>query len=190
MILALGVVAFVVITSVIIFSIDWGGSDSPESNALRPVNISEYANTDVQVRMSARGEVNNNQEHQDLRITVGRNETVGELIDGYQGGVSRSAQTPNNPESYKTFLSALNNAGFTNIKLPPKGVQYDGVCPTGTRYTFEFIGGDERTPKPTWTTTCGKKIGTFNGNASLVQSLFEAQIPTEQFRTLTTGTAF
>lgn len=190
LVLALGVVAFVVITAIIIFSIDWGGSDTQPRDAVRPVNISDYATTNVQVRMAVRGPINSNQEHQDLQITVGQNETIGELLDGYQGGVNRSTQTANNAVSYKAFLSALHNLGFTNRKLPPKGVQYDGACPTGNRYTFSFIGDDAHTPPSTWTTSCSAKLGTFAGQLSQVRNLFEDQLPSDQFQALTKNTSF
>lgn len=184
LLLAIGVVAFVFIVSIGIFSIDWGGSDTPIKDGVKPVNIADYATTDVQVRMTTRGIINDNQTHEDLRITVGRDSTVAEILNGYQGSVTQSEQVTNNVESYRAFLSALHNASFTNVNLPPKGVQYDGACPKGLRFTFEFIGGKD-VPKPTWATTCGKKIGTFGGDLSLVKSLFTAQVPKAQYTNLT-----
>lgn len=189
LLLAIGVVAFIVIGSILIFSVDWGGS-KPVAELVRPVNIADYADTDVKVRMSTRSYINNNQEHQDLVITVGRDQTIGELISGYQGNVVRTQQTGNNPTSYKAFLSALHNASFTSAQLPPVGVQYDGVCSTGQRYTFEFLGAGEDAPKTLWATTCGKKIGTFKGDLSEVKKLFNAQLPKDQLEALTTETQF
>jgi len=186
-ILAFIVVAFVVIFSILIFSIDWGGGSRPP--VVRQVNISDLANTDTKVRMTARNIINNNQEHQQLEVIVGRDSTVGTLINGYQGNVVRTEQTTSNQEAYQAFLSALHNADFTSQQIPPKGVQYDGACPKGTRYTFEFIGGKD-TPKSTWATSCGKKIGNFAGDLSLTRALFRAQLPEAQFRALTNDTQF
>ena len=189
LILAIGVVVFVVIVSIIIFRIDWGGSKAVQE-IVRPVNIADYADTDVKVLMSTRSYINSNQEHQVLNITVGRDQTVGELINGYQGDVVRTERTGSNPTSYRAFLSALHNAQFTKSQLPPTGVQYDGVCPTGSRYTFEFIGAGEDGPASLWATSCGKKIGNFACNLSGVKKLFNAQLPKEQFEALTADTPF
>jgi hypothetical protein len=190
LLLAIGVVAFVVIASVAIFSIDWNGGDDPIRDAIRPVNIADYGTTDVSVQMLIRGPVNNNQEHQNLKITVGRDQTVAELISGYQGTVVRAETTPNNADSYKTFLSALHNSRFNRLQLPPKGIQYDGACPRGQRFTFEFINGGEDAPKSSWATSCGKKTGTFAGDRSQVETLFIAQIPEAQYDALTLDTIF
>lgn len=189
-ILAIGAVAFVIIISIAIFSIDWGGSGSPIKDVVRPVNISDFATTDTKVTMSVRGPINSNQEHQDMRITVGRDQTIGELLSGYQGSVVRTEQTGNNSQSYKDFLSALHNAGFTKLQLPPKDLQYDGACPKGMRYTFEFTNGGPDAPKSSWATSCGKKEGTFAGDLSLVKTLFNAQIPEAQLEALTDDSEF
>lgn len=190
LILAIGVVAFVVIISIAIFSIDWGGSNNPVKNALKPVNIADYSTTDVQVRMSVRGPIVNNQEHEQMVMTVGRDQTIGQLQSGYQGNVTRTEQTGNNNVSYQAFLSALHNSGFTKEKLAPTGIQYEGACPNGKRYTFEFINGGKDAPKSTWATSCGKKIGTFDGDLSMVRNLFAAQLPKDQLDTLTADTQF
>jgi len=190
LVLAIGVVIFVIITSILIFSIDWGGSRTPVKDIIQPVNIADFADTNVQVRMNIRGPINNNQEHEDLQITVDRDNTIGELISGYQDGVSRSQETSNNIESYKAFLSALHNSNFTKSQLPLKGIQYDGACPKGYRYTFEFLGGGADVPKSSWATSCSKKIGTFAGELPQVKSLFQAQLPKVQFKALTAKSQF
>lgn len=188
LLLAIGVVAFVIIVSIAIFSIDWGGGGGGPIGK-KPVNIADYATTDVQVRMSVRGEINNNQEHEDMTITVGRDQTVANLLTGYEGAVKLSESTGNNPVSYKAFLSALHNESFTKEKLPPAGIQYDGACPNGKRYTFEFLNGGDDAPKSLWATTCGKKVGTFDGDLTAVKNLFEAQVPSNQLKTLTTASS-
>lgn len=187
--LAIGVVAFLVIISIAIFKIDWGGS-KPIREAVSPINIADYADTDVRVRMSTRSTIINDEEHESLQITVGRDQTVGELKTGYQGNVIRTEQTSNNPTSYRAFLSALNNLSFTNSKLPPPGVQYDGACPNGRRYTFEFLDAGPAAPRSLWATSCGRKVGTFDGNLTSTKNLFNAQLPKEQYKALTTNSQF
>jgi hypothetical protein len=183
------VVAFVVIISIAIFKIDWGGS-KPIREAVRPINIADYADTDVRVRMSTRSNIINDEEHESLQITVGRDQTVGELMTGYQGNVIRTEQTSNNPTSYRAFLSALSNVSFTNSQLPPPGVQYDGACPSGRRYTFEFLNAGPDAPRSLWATSCGPKIGTFDGDLNPTKNLFNTQLPKEQYEALTVNSQF
>lgn len=190
LILVVGLILFIVVASIVIFSIDWGGSDTPIDGDLRPVTISDYANTTTKVRMTIRGPVNSDEEHEDLQITVGSDDTTGEIISGYEGTVGRSQLVPNNPSSYKTFLSALSNSGFLSRQLPPRGVQYDGACPKGLRYTFEFLSDDTLAPRSTWATSCSERMGTFAGQLLTVKNLFYAQIPKEQFDQLTDDTQF
>jgi hypothetical protein len=187
--LAIGVVILVILATILIFSVDWGGSDRSVKDGIKPVNIADFATTDTQVRISARGPVQNNQEHEAMTITVGRSEAVGVLFTGYEGQVSRTEQTASNEIAYKSFLSALHNSSFTAIQRPPRDIQYDGACPKGTRYTFEFIGGNNLPPS-TWATTCGKKTGTFAGDLSTTLLLFQRQLPSAQYKALTTGTDF
>lgn len=188
LVLGIGVVAFVIIVSIAIFSIDWGGGVAKEN--VQPTNIATFADTDTQVRMIVRGPIDSNQEHQEFQITVGRNTTIGDLLTGYEGVVAKSEQTANNAASYKAFLSALHNAKFTKQQLPPRELQYDGACANGLRYTFTFIGEGSNVPASSWATSCAKKEGTFAGNLSDVKNLFNAQLPEGQFDALTEDTDF
>lgn len=187
-VVAIGVVAFVVIVSILIFSIDWGGGGVRDE--IREVNIADYADTDARARMTIRGEINSDEEHEELQITVSQARVVGELLTGYQGSVTRSTASSSNEQAYKSFLSALHNARFTARKLPPANIQYDGACPEGKRYTFEFIDAGEDAPRSSWSTTCSKRIGTFDGDLTLTRNLFFDQIPKEQFDSLTEDSQF
>lgn len=189
-ILAVIVLAAVVLVSIAIFSIDWGGNNSGTYPEKPVINIADYANTDVQVQMAVRGPINADQSHQDMSITVGRSQTVGELFTGYQNAVTRQESTPNNETSYRAFLSALHNAGFTGMQPAPRGVQYDGACAKGYRYTFTFIGNGSSVPPSSWTTSCGSRYGTFAGDFSTVKTLFNAQLPKAQLNALTNNTQF
>lgn len=189
LLLGIGVLAFVVIISIAIFSINWGGN-TPTADPTKDVNIADYASTATQVRMTVRGPVNSDQQHEELEITVGRDLAIGKLIAGYQGNTARTEQTSSNTQAYKTFLSALHNAAFTKKQTPAKGLQYDGACAKAKRYTFEFLNGGSDAPESLWATTCSKKDGNFGGNLILVKNLFNAQIPEEQFKALTENSEF
>lgn len=191
LILAFLIIVGVIGISVAIFSVDWGGEDSALKDALKPVNIADYSSTNIQTRMTVRGPINSAQEHQDLQITVGRDGVMGELLGNYDGSVLRTEVTGGNEKAYKDFLSALHNAAFTAVKRPqPAGLQYDGACSNGKRYTFEFLGGDSSTPASAWATNCSKKEGNFAGELTVVKNLFNAQLPEDQYDALTNDTEF
>lgn len=191
LLLVFSVLAFIIFISIFIFSIDWGGqTDKPLQDTAEAVNIADYYNSNIDTRMIIRGQVNNNLEHRQLTITVGRSNTTGQIIDGYENVVSITETTPSNPNSYKNFLSALNNSGFLSRKVTAPVIQYEGACPRGLRYTFEFIGGDKNTPKSLWATSCGKKIGTFAGDIYTIKNLFYAQLPKDQLIKLTANNEF
>ncbi len=190
LLLIIGVIIFIIIVSIAIFKVDWGGGNKPIQEAFKEVNIADYSDTATQVRMSVRGSVNSDADHEELQITVGRTETVGYLFQGYQGNITRTQQTGSNSTAYKTFLSALHNAKFTVTQKSERDLQYDGACPGGKRYTFEFINGGSDTPKSTWATSCSKKDGTFAGDITLVRNLFRDQLPKDQYEALTDDTDF
>lgn len=189
-ILAVIIMVAIVLISIAIFSIDWGGNNGDETTEVAAVNIADFATTDVEVQMAIRGPINADQTHEDMSITVGRSQTVGELLSGYQNSVVRTETTPNNETSYKAFLSALHNASFLARQTAPKGLQYDGVCAKGFRYTFTFIGNGNTVPPSSWTTSCSTKYGTFAGDFSTVKTLFNAQLPKEQLNALTDDSQF
>lgn len=191
-VVVLGIVGFFIFCTIAIFSVNWGGSDKPKPSTTtsKPKSIIDYADTDTKVKMLIRGKVNNDQEHTGLSITVGRDSAVAEMIQGYQSNVVRTISTNSNTNAYKTFLSALYNSGFTATQPAPKGLSYDGACPGGKLYTFEYIDGGEDAPGSTWITSCGTKKGTFAGSLALVQSLFIDQLPKDEYDTFTRKTSF
>ncbi len=180
----------VIFGTIMIFSIDWGGSKKEKEQEKTAIVLTDYAQSNATVSLYMRGNVNSDKEHQDLRITVGRDESKAELINGYQNNVIKTESTANNPNSYRTFLSALLNSGITKTQQAPKGVDTEGACPTGDLYRFSFADFPDPSPSDTWATSCGKKVGTFAGNLASVKSLFINQIPEDQYDSLTENTDF
>jgi len=187
--LILAIVAFIGLGAFIIFSIDFGGSGDTKKTPERSRSITDYADSTVRVRMSVRGSVESDAVHEGLVITVGRTTTRAELTSGYEGAVVRSTSTPNNETSYKTFLSALLNSGFTIRKEPRKGLDFDGACASGELIVFEFIG-EEDIPESLWATSCSSKDGTYGGSIAVTRGLFQRQIPREDFQELTKNSSF
>lgn len=137
--------------------------------------LDSYASTSAEVRMTVDGPVNADSMHNQIQITIDRQNVTFEHLQGYEGNSVKLQQYPNNQSAYTTFLLALAHAGFTRGNIDPALRDERGYCPLGNRFIFELIQ-DDRTLQRFWATTCGKPA-TFLGNFSLVRSLFQAQVP-------------
>jgi hypothetical protein len=146
----------------------------PSSGASGPLDITKYASTATEVRFTVDGPINANQTHQQVRITVGRDDATIEIISGYQGQVSNMKNYPNNSTAYANFLAALQRANFTKGNTDPANADERGYCPAGDRYIYEVVSGDQDKQRY-WSTSCG--VGTFKGDKATVNSLFVRQIP-------------
>ncbi len=133
-----------------------------------------YSDTNAQVQTITDGPVNGDDVHRQVRITIDRNTRSIDIIQGYQGHVIQSKTYQNNENAYNIFLQALSGAGFTKSRKSDIKYEYS-ICPTGNHFFFNLIGtGDDSTDTSYWTTSCGG--GTSAASASLVQTLFRAQI--------------
>lgn len=179
--IGLGLIVLTFILIVRIFS--GGGNDRPQ-----PINLANYATTGTIVRFVQSGPIVADKQHQQVRITVGRDQVLFERLQGYQGEVVSTQRYDNNPDSYAQFLQALQVAGFTRGDIGsnvPKDER--GHCPTGKRYIYEAIGDGENKIR-WWSTSCSGGEGNFNGRAGDVRRLFINQVP--DYRQLTRGTVF
>lgn len=147
--------------------------------------LSDYANTEVQVRLTVDGPIVADSEHNAYRITVGQNNAMVETFRGYESSLIDMRSYENNPVSYVNFLKALDLAGFTNGVKQPGGSDERGVCAIGNRYIMEIINGSSRIQR-FWTTSC-RGGGTFRGANQEVRRLFRTQIPTNDLNKLTSG---
>lgn len=146
-----------------------------------PKTLPDYATTDASVRLTIDGQINADQTHRQIRITVNRDDATFDLIQGYQGTVISTQSYANNESAYSNFLYALSHVGFTlgdNSKLL---ANEKGYCPLGNRYIFELINNGQDVQRY-WATTCGKPR-TYGGNVSATLNLFKLQIP--DYSTLT-----
>lgn len=165
----LAAVALIVVVFILIVRGFGGGGKPPVQTELI-----DYAKTQTVVRMTVEGRVNLDAEHRLVRVTVGRDSNVINLIQGYEGHVIQTQTYDSNENAYATFLRALQLKGYTKGNDDPDRQDSRGVCPTGKVYTFEIITGSSPVQR-FWTTSCGG--GTFKGEASVIRQLFRAQIP-------------
>lgn len=153
-----------------------GGDEEPQHQ----INLADYTQTDAVVSLTIDGKINAEQDHQAVRITVGRSEAQLDILHGYNQVVAQTHRFTNTTESYATFLRALQLLGFTKGSSDETMADERGFCPDGNRYIFTLKDGDN-TLQRYWRTTC--KQGTYLGETTDTLSLFKSQIP--EYRVLT-----
>lgn len=164
------IIAVLIIFGVFIFGIN--KKSTPKPVTVVPSSLHDYASTSAEVRLTIDGQVNGDDLHRAIRITVGRNQRKLEVIQGYQGNVIDSKTQDNNEPAYDVFLRSINNAGFTKERKT-KITDERGVCPAGNRYVYELLNTENNNMRR-WSTSCG--TGTFGGQSPLVRTLFQSQI--------------
>jgi hypothetical protein len=139
-------------------------------------SLPEYADSYAEVSYTTDGHINGDDKHRGIKITVDQFERKVDILSGYSDNILEEHTQPNNKAAYEIFLKALKNEGFTlKIQKPTAPANEDGQCPLGTRTILELNDSGDSLSR-LWTSSCGKKVGTFGGNTSAIQSLFQAQI--------------
>ena len=164
-------IGLLIVAFVIIFS---GHGNTNETPANAPTKLLDYANTSKQVVLTTEGPVNANQNHKEVRITVGNTATTIDIFQGYEQTLLSTQSYANNTASYSDFLKSLDLAGYTKGDTNPKIADERGYCATGSRYVMTIKDGDHDTQRY-WSSSCG--LGSFKGKTQLVRSLFQAQVP-------------
>lgn len=164
------IVLFVILLLRAIFG--GGGGETPQE---RRINLADYANTGVIMRMVTEGPVNANELHRQVYIEVGRDNNNIQLVHGYQGDVVRTEQFNSNSNAYGSFLRAIDLLGYTNGNKSEAAADFRGHCPFGNRYIFQIREGSD-VKQQFWSTSCGDE-GTLHGQADEIIQLFQAQIP-------------
>jgi hypothetical protein len=174
----LAAVGMVVLVVVLIFR-GFSGSGKPTT---KQTVLSDYANTSTLVRLTIDGPVTADQEHDVVRITIGRDGNTLEVLNGYQGALVKSQSYNSNTEAYGNFLRSLQFLGYTKGDPLPANADERGHCPAQNRYIYEIISDSAKVQRY-WSDQCGG--GTFKGKPTNVRSLFRAQIP--DYGKLTSG---
>lgn len=171
----IGLGIFIVLVLLILFLTGRGDRPQQDVGINRTTQLTDYATTGVDMRYTMAGEINARENHRVLQITVGQTERTFTIFDGYQGNVLKSQTLLNDVDAYRAFLAALENSGYTKSRIASRNVNPLAACPTGKRYNYDIIDGAD-VKQSLWSASCNIK-GTFAGNASTVQNLFEAQMP-------------
>jgi len=174
--IVIGVAIFLILITLLLVVTRRGDRPDQKASVAVPTALVDYANTTTEVRYTKEGNINAREDHRVVQISVGRDYRTIQLFDGYQGNVIKSDTLSNDQDAYRAFLSALHNSGYTKTRVATRGVEPLGACPNGLRSHYDILQGAE-TFQSLWSTTCSNAKGTFAGNTSAVQTLFEAQIP-------------
>lgn len=144
--------------------------------APKTIKLADYATNGSQMRYVIAGPVVANQNFRQTTISVSATQAVVEVTKGYEQPPVLSRAFANNQTAFNAFISALNVNGFTNVKTAPEGASRTGSCSLGNKFSYQvYVNGSYA--QDTWNTSCDSRQGTFAGSTSVVQQLFQAQIP-------------
>lgn len=150
--------------------------DDPQQQTVKKVDLLAVPQKDETVQYTLDGPVVGDEQHRIIRIKVNRDFRTIEVVQGYGNNILKSQETPNTLEAYEAFIAAINGAGFA--KAVPADGRGDELqsCPLGKRFAYEVAPGTSDGFR-TWSNSCSNKQGTFSGNATIIQTLFQRQIP-------------
>ncbi|MDQ3158630.1 MAG: hypothetical protein M3P98_00645 [bacterium] len=172
-------VFLLLLIGLLIFTIDWGGSEAKEEVVVKQLVLHELSETPATVTFLKSGPIVADSKHRELLITVNNAEIVAQIIQGYEGTVIKTSRFANNAAAYQAFLAALEDIYFNNSRIYTGARTSEGSCPTGRRYTYTLKNAYEFDFE-TWGNSCNKDTGTFAGSNSQVEQLFKAQVPNIQ----------
>lgn len=151
------------------------------------IDVKEYANPDSKIYFTYDGSIIAPEDHRLIKFTISADQRIIEIMRGYDGVVINRKSYPNTLKSYETFIRAIDYEGFDTDKSNNLGNDERGICPSGTRQVYELFNNHESVFK-TWSVSCSKKLGTFDGDSRSILKLFQKQIP--DYSELTKGVKF
>src|SRR3972149_8316956 len=104
------VILMMIVGIIMLFS---GGGEKPSPTAVKVKPLPEYSGTYAEASMTTRGQINGEDIHRSIRITVGQYQRRLDIITGYSGNVIQTQTYSNSEPAYSEFLYAIRDAGFT-----------------------------------------------------------------------------
>ena len=169
----IGFLAFIMLIIILVSLLFRGGGKPKVPTTTRALD--SYAASGGEVDMTIDGPINAAANHEQIHISVDRDNAVFEYIKGYEGNVVKMQSYSNDQTAFEVFLLALARAGFTQGNNLPALKDERGYCPLGNRYVFE-LKQNGRSIERYWATACGKPRS-YLGATDLTIQLFRAQIP-------------
>lgn len=171
-IIGIGSLLLILFTVILIFFRGGQPPTAPKTEELKP--LPDYATTNAEVSMTLDGRINAEEEHRAIRVTVSQYLRTLDVLKGYSGNIASSQSFSNSQDAYAVFLRAINEAGFLLRNKDYKVDDERGKCPLGQRYVFELNEAGDSLSR-LWSSTCSK-VGTLEGSAATLQTLFKRQI--------------
>jgi hypothetical protein len=170
-----GIIIFGIIAVVLFGNVLDRTSDESVGETKKVVKTTDYINDTSYVQYTKYGEIVSNQNRKTMKISVSQKEAVIEILDGYQETLETKKTYPNNYESYKNFMFALDKLGFTNKKSTDVE-NPTGVCPNGYTYFYKLNNSGSDVSN-LWNSSCKTLGGDLGNNGSKIRELFTNQIP-------------
>lgn len=169
-------IGLIILLIVLLFS---GGSGPAQKVPGSGKPLASYASTDAAVRLTIDGPINAEQNHRQIQITIDRNNSVMNVIQGYNGNVINTLSYSNTQAGYSAFLHSLQLINFTQGDTSNSALKSEaGHCAIGQRYIVQLIQNDQDIQRY-WATSCNGPH-TYEGNMQLTLELFQQQIPDYQ----------
>ena len=172
-----GFAVFLVLIIIGLIFIFARGGEKPPSRTEETIQpLPEYSTTNAAVSMNQRGEINGQDQHREILITISQLERRLDIVSGYSGNIIKTQSFSNSEPAYKQFLAAIGDAGFL-VKRQTTEAQAEslGKCPLGVLYEFELNDSGDIL-SDLWTSGCSNAKGTFTGSVSTISQLFKNQI--------------
>lgn len=170
-----GAILVIIVAGIIAGIIGIASRDTPSETSVESSLAVSYLDQDSEVSFTEYGRIVANEEFEATRITINAQERTLDVLRGYNLTIEERVKLPNTTSAYKALLHALDSYNATETQESTIESE-DGVCPTGRRFVFE-IKVDNEVVHRTWTSSCRRSDGTFAGNRSSVERLFQKQIP-------------
>jgi hypothetical protein len=170
----LGVAGLIIVLIVAIILIVTRSPSTSTQQGKKAIALAEYADKDAKVVYTTRGRIVGEESFRSVRVSITRRERVYEVLSGYEDRVQDSKTFSNTDAAYSVFIKALDKAGFARQKNTTIKDE-TGVCPLGRMFTYDLKEGSTN-KEHLWDSSCNKQ-GSFGGDTSLVQQLFQNQIP-------------
>lgn len=178
--ISLGVL-LLIIFGIVIFN--RGGSENTVTPGKKTVKLSDFITKEnSSVEYSASGAINALENHRTIQIIISPTTRTINVYKGYNGEVLKTQTYPNTQNAYSDFMTALGRAGFARERRTDLNQDPQSICPTGSRSFYKLFEGSEEAVN-LWTASC--TAGTYGGNISLTNTLFQTQIP--DYSTITSG---
>jgi|AntRauTorcE11897_2_1112592.scaffolds.fasta_scaffold00258_9 hypothetical protein len=170
-----GAILVIIVAGFIAGIIGLASRDTPSETIVESSFASSYLDQNSEVSFTEYGRIVANEEFEAVRVTVTAQERTLDVLRGYDLTIEERVQLPNITSAYKALLYSLDSYNATETQESTIEAE-DGVCPSGRRFVFEIKVDDEVVHR-TWTSSCRRSDGTFAGDRSSVEALFQEQIP-------------